>query len=106
MTSWTAAILTALQITLAAAPGEAPATRDDIPRLTQEALNRRLGPAARMSDLRIRPSRRMPGFAVCGRVAASGKSAQRFFVVIPGTFAVLDDDDRELVSKYWSLNDC
>jgi len=106
MTSWTAAILATLQITLAAAPGEAPATRDDVPRLTQEALNRRLGVAAKISDMRIRPSTRMPGFAVCGRVAASGKLAQRFFVVIPGAFAILDDDDRELVSKYWSLNDC
>lgn len=106
MTSWAAAILASLQVTLAAAPGEAPATRDDVPRLVQEALSRRLGTAATISDLKIRPSSRMPGFAVCGRVATSGKQTQRFFVVIPGTFAILDDDGHGLVSKYWSLNDC
>lgn len=105
MTSWAAPLLATL-LTLTAAPGEGPASRDDAPQLAQEALKRRLGASATPSDMRIRQSSRMPGFAVCGRVTAPGKPAQRFFVVIPGTFAILDEDGRELVSKYWSLNDC
>jgi hypothetical protein len=47
---------------------------------------------------------------VCGEVAgrqpAEAERFERFFVVVPGSFALLDRDGSELIDKYWSLNGC
>lgn len=50
----------------------------------------------------------MPGFVVCGRIETSPGMAdgERFFVVIPGNFAILDQDGKGLVDTYWSANHC
>jgi hypothetical protein len=31
---------------------------------------------------------------------------ERFFVVVPGSFALLERDGSELIDKYWKLNGC
>jgi hypothetical protein len=52
----------------------------------------------------------MPGYVVCGEVsvrqAAEGGAFERFFAVVPGSFALLDRDGNALVDKYWKLNGC
>jgi hypothetical protein len=47
---------------------------------------------------------------VCGEVAgpeaAEMERFERFFVVVPGSFALLDRDGSELIDRYWKLNGC
>lgn len=103
-----ALVLGSLPVLLAAAPGEAPVAQADVPVVAKQALERRLkndGPL-RFGDMVVRPSRRMPGYAVCGEVALRNGRVERFFVVIPGSFAVLERDGSELLAKYWRLNGC
>jgi hypothetical protein len=40
------------------------------------------------------------------RQAAETGPFERFFVVVPGSFAVLDRDGADIVDKYWTLNGC
>lgn len=99
---------------LAAAPGEAVPTMADVPALAKAAVTRRIDvPASAIHILAAKPSERMPGFVVCGRVDAPSRAGseaaddgERFFVVIPGDFAVLDQDGKSLVDSYWSANHC
>ncbi len=101
-------------ILLAAAPGEAIPTMADVPELARAAVARRMDvPPSAIHILSARPSERMPGFVVCGRVDGSRSDTdgsiagdQRFFVVIPGDFAILDQDGKSLVDTYWSANHC
>jgi len=52
----------------------------------------------------------MPGYVVCGEVSARPRAEERaferFFAVVPGSFALLDRDGSALVDKYWKLNGC
>jgi len=101
-------------ILLAAAPGEALPTMADVPTLAKAAVARRIEvPPSAIHILAAKPSERMPGFVVCGRVETAGgnddtgaEGGERFFVVIPGNFAVLDQDGKGLVDSYWSANHC
>ncbi|NEI68755.1 hypothetical protein GR212_04155 [Rhizobium lusitanum] len=107
-------LMMAGSILLAAAPGEAIPTMADVPDLAKAAVARRIDvPASAIHILSARPSERMPGFVVCGRVEDSTGNegddtggGQRFFVVIPGDFAILDQDGKALVDTYWSANHC
>ena len=112
---------------LAAAPGEPPIPAHEVPDVAMAVVTRRLDkhviPSFR--GIVVRLSERMPGYVVCGEVAerqtpeqqsserltAERQAAEtgpfeRFFVVVPGSFAVLDRDGADLVDKYWSLNGC
>ncbi len=99
-------------VLLVAAPGEPPVAERDVPDVAKAAVIRRLDKDAFPSfrGIVVKPSERMPGYVVCGEV--SGRQPddagrfERFFVVIPGSFALLDRDGSELVDKYWSLNGC
>ena len=97
---------------LVAAPGEAPVAEHDVPDVAKAAVIRRLDKDAFPSFRRIvvKPSERMPGYVVCGEISGpppddTGRF-ERFFVVVPGSFALLDRDGRELIDKYWTLNGC
>ncbi|QND46933.1 hypothetical protein HB780_14425 [Rhizobium lusitanum] len=97
-------------ILLAAAPGAAIPTMDDVPTLAAAAIVRRVDvPMSAIHISSVKPSTRMPGFVVCGIVdeqSAEGDKNERFFVVIPGDFAILDRDGPKLVDTYWSANQC
>lgn len=101
MTSLTIALLVA-------APGEAPPSRGEVPAVAREVVQRRLPdePPLRFGTVIVKPSRTMPGYVVCGEVQSRNHAVERFFVVIPGSFAVLERDDEALVSRYWRLNGC
>jgi hypothetical protein len=97
---------------LIAAPGEPPVAERDVPDAAKAAIIRRLDKDAIPSFRRIvvKPSERMPGYVVCGEVAGRPAAQvgrfERFFVVVPGSFAVLDRDGSDLVDTYWRLNGC
>jgi hypothetical protein len=99
-------------LVLAAAPGEAPVAEHEVPEAARAAVIRRLDNDATLSFRRIlvKHSERMPGYVVCGEVArqqaADSERFERFFVVVPGTFAVLERDGAELIDRYWKLNGC
>ncbi|AYG63844.1 hypothetical protein CCGE525_31985 (plasmid) [Rhizobium jaguaris] len=101
-------------ILLAAAPGDALPTIADVSALAVAAVVRRIDvPTSAVHVLTAKPSTRMPGFVVCGVVdgqPADGsgdmQGTERFFVVIPGDFAILDQDGKNLVDTYWSANQC
>ncbi len=100
--------LAALPFLLAAAPGESPVTQSEAPMVARQAVERRLkddGPL-RFSEMTVRVSQKMPGYVVCGTVYLRNGSVERFFVVTPGSFAVLERDGAGLVAKYWRLNGC
>ena len=99
-------------ILLVAAPGEPNVAERDVPDVAKAAVFRRLEANVAPSFRRVvvKVSARMPGYVVCGEVsgpqsADTGKF-ERFFVVIPGSFALLDRDGNELIDKYWKLNGC
>jgi hypothetical protein len=99
---------------LAAAPGDSMPMMADVPTLTAAAIRRRIDvPMSAIHISTAKPSTRMPGFVVCGVVDRqpadqhqNGGDTQRFFVVIPGDFAILDQDGPGLVDTYWSANQC
>jgi hypothetical protein len=99
-------------VLLVAAPGEPPVAEGDVPDVAKAAVIRRLDKDAFPSFRRIvvKPSERMPGYVVCGEVSGQQTAAagrfERFFVVVPGSFALLDRDGSGLIDKYWSLNGC
>jgi hypothetical protein len=97
---------------LVAAPGEPPVAERDVPDVAKAAVIRRLDQNVMPNFRRIvvKLSARMPGYVVCGEVkgqeTAAARRFERFFVVIPGSFAVLDRDGNALIDKYWKLNGC
>jgi hypothetical protein len=99
-------------VLLVAAPGEPSIAERDVPDVARAAVIRRLDKNVLPSFRRIvvKPSERMPGYVVCGEVSgrqtADAGRFERFFVVIPGSFALLDRDGNELIDKYWRLNGC
>lgn len=105
-------ILLSAGILLVAAPGAAAPTMADVPAIAREALARRLeAPLGNFHIAAIKPSSRTPGYVVCGTIkerSASGSepTTERFFVIVPGDFAILDRDGKGLVDNYWSLNHC
>jgi hypothetical protein len=108
-----AASITASAILLrVAAPGEPPIAERDVPEAAKSAVIRRLDNNAVLNFRRVvvRHSERMPGYVVCGEVSRrqtqEAERYERFFVVVPGTFALLDRDGTELLDKYWKLNGC
>jgi hypothetical protein len=108
----TTALLAAGVLVLASAPGEAPPSYDDVPAIAKAAIARRIGTASvDLQSLQVKPSDSMPGFVACG-IAIEGASAtqrarkERFFVVVPGSFAILERDGKDLIDHYWSLNRC
>lgn len=94
------------------APGEVPPAYDDVPAIAQAAIARRIGsPNVDLQDLQVKPSGTMPGFVACGMAVEGATAAQRgrrerFFVVVPGSFAILERDGKELLDHYWSVNRC
>ncbi|MGM4984593.1 hypothetical protein [Rhizobiales bacterium] len=107
-------LLMAGGILLAAAPGEAVPTTADVPALAKAAVARRIDvPTSAIHILTAKPSSKMPGFVVCGRIDGTrgeggeqAPEAERFFVIIPGDFAILDKDGKSLIDTYWSENHC
>jgi hypothetical protein len=98
-------------VVLVAAPGEPPVAERDVPDVAKAAVIRRLDQNVLPNFRRIvvKLSQRMPGYVVCGEVAGQSADAgqfERFFVVIPGSFALLDRDGNALIDKYWKLNGC
>ena len=96
-------------ILLVAAPGEPPVAEGDVADVAKAAVLRRLDASAMPSFRRIvvKPSAQMPGYVVCGEVeAAKAGVFERFFVVVPGSFALLERDGNALIDKYWKLNGC
>jgi hypothetical protein len=99
-------------VLLVAAPGEPPVAAPDASDVAKAAVIRRLEPTDFPSfrGIVVKPSERMPGYVVCGEVSgrqpADPERFERFFVVVPGSFALLDRDGSELIDKYWSLNGC
>ena len=94
---------------LAAAPGEPSPASGDVPAAVLTTLARRFVDEAPpvFRDLVIKPDRRMAGFVACGEVGSNDASRyQRFFVTVPGGLAVLESDDRDLLARYWELNEC
>ena len=94
---------------LVAAPGEPSPASGDVPAAVLATLSRRFmdeePPVVR--ELVIKPDRRMAGFVACGRVGGKDASGyQRFFVTVPGGLAILESDDRDLLARYWELNEC
>lgn len=106
------AVKAAALIILAAAPGEPEPTLNDVPHLAQVAIGRRLnGEDFKLQLNRVKPSDNTPGFVACGYVSDRSASQdttrlERFFVIIPGDFAVLDRDGSSLVDAYWRQNRC
>jgi hypothetical protein len=102
----------AAYLILAAAPGEAPPTYEQVPEIAKAAIERRLGDGTvQLGSLQVKPSDTMPGFVACGVATEtfadrSRNRRERFFVIAPGNFAILDRDGKELVDHYWSLNRC
>lgn len=106
-------VLISASLVLAAAPGEPLPILDNVPSLAKAAVARRLqSPPNNFHISNIKPSARMSGFVVCGTTdvkSATGGSAaskERFFVIVPGDFAILDRDGSNLIDTYWSLNQC
>jgi hypothetical protein len=119
-------------VLLAAAPGEPPVPAHEVPDVAMAAVTRRLDKHVLPSfrGIVVKLSERMPGYVVCGEVAerqsaerqpaerqpaerqpgqrqvAETGPFERFFVVVPGNFAVLDRDGADIIDKYWSLNGC
>jgi len=94
---------------LIAAPGEPSPASGDISAAVLSALARRFAEDAPppVRGLVIKLDRRMAGFVACGEVGATAAARyQRFFVIVPGGLAVLESDDRDLLARYWELNDC
>lgn len=97
---------------LVAAPGEPEPTINDVPRLAQQAVARRINSSDfKLQINRVKPSENTPGFVACGYVSdRNGNDAavrlERFFVIVPGNFAVLDRDSSTLVDTYWRQNKC
>jgi hypothetical protein len=112
MSLFAAALTGAAIVVLVAAPGEPSIAEGDVPAAARMAVFRRLDnnflPIFRR--LVVKPSGQLPGYVVCGEVSgrqtADTGEFERFFVVIPGSFAVLDRDGSELIDKYWKLNGC
>lgn len=97
---------------LAAAPGEPPAAERDVPDIARTAVIRRLEPGSTpvFGRMVVKPGQRMPGYVVCGEFSEHNSgprpTIERYFVIVPGSFATLERDNKELVSKYWKLNGC
>jgi hypothetical protein len=94
---------------LVAAPGEPSPASGDISAAVLATLARRFADDAQplVQGLVIKPDRRMAGFVACGEVGTKDAAReQRFFVTVPGGLAVLESDDRDLVARYWQLNEC
>jgi hypothetical protein len=97
---------------LVAAPGEAPPTYEEVPGIAKAAIERRLDQAAvQLLSIQVKPSDSMPGFVACGIAAEvfpdkARNKHERFFVVAPGNFAILERDGKELIDHYWSLHRC
>jgi len=112
MSTFASGLATCAIVVLVAAPGEQPVAQGDIPEVAKAAVIRRLDTDATPSFRRIvvKPSTHMPGLVVCGEVSArtpaEGSAFERFFAVVPGSFALLDRDGNALVDKYWKLNGC
>jgi hypothetical protein len=107
MTMPVAVLAGLVTVLLVAAPGEPTVAERDVPDVAKAAVLRRLNAEEVPSFRRIvvKPSAQMPGYVVCGEVEAA-KAFERFFVVVPGSFALLERDGNALIDKYWRLNGC
>jgi hypothetical protein len=99
-------------VVLVAAPGEPQVAERDVPDVVKAAVIRQLDKDVLPNFRRIvvKLSERMPGYVVCGEVSgpqtADMGPFERFVVVVPGGFALLDRDGSGLIDKYWNLNEC
>lgn len=112
MTVATTALLAAGVLVLTSAPGDAPPAYAEVPAIAQAAIARRIGSTGvELQSLQVKPSDSMPGFVACGIAVEAASATQRarrerFFVVVPGSFAILERDGKDLIDHYWSLNRC
>lgn len=101
-----------LALLLVAAPGEPPVALRDIPDVAKMAVMRRLerGSALTFGRITVKPSQYMPGYVVCGEFSEHNSrmrpTTERFFVIVPGSFATLERDGEGLLDKYWNINGC
>ncbi len=92
-------------VLLVAAPGEPPIAAPDVSDVAKAAVIRRLEPTDFPSfrGIVVMPSERMPGYVVCGEVSGrqpeDPERFERFFVVVPGSFALLDRDGSALIDN-------
>ena len=95
-----------------AAPGELPVPELAVSDVAKAAVARRLDGMVQPTfrNIVVKPSERMPGYVVCGEFRNwkpdNPDEFERFFAVVPGSFALLDRDGDGLVDKYWKLNGC
>ena len=95
-----------------AAPGELPVPEPAVSDVAKAAVARRLDKSVPpvFRKIVVKPSERMPGYVVCGEFRNwkpdNPDEFERFFAVVPGSFALLDRDGDGLVDKYWKLNGC
>jgi hypothetical protein len=95
-----------------AAPGELPVIEPEVSDIAKAAVIRRLDKTVvpTFRKIVVKQSERMPGFVVCGEFrnwkTDNPDEFERFFAVVPGSFALLDRDGDGLVDKYWKLNGC
>jgi hypothetical protein len=112
MTYLVSALAGSAIVLLVAAPGEPPVAAGVVPEVARAAVIRRLDADAAPSfrHVVVKASTHMPGYVVCGEVSARPRAEERaferFFAVVPGSFALLDRDGSALVDKYWKLNGC
>jgi hypothetical protein len=104
------AVAVSLLIQQVAAPGEpSPASGGDIRAAVVSTLARRFAEPThpQLKGLVIKPDKMMPGYIACGEVSPRASARfQKFFVMVPGGLAVLENDDRDLVARYWDVNGC
>jgi hypothetical protein len=93
-------------------PREPQVAERDVPGVAKAAVIRRLDKDVLPNFRRIvvKLSERMPGYVVWGEVSGPQTAEmgpfERFVVVVPGGFALLDRDGSGLIDKYWNLNGC
>jgi hypothetical protein len=102
-------VAVSLLIQQVAAPGEPLPASGDIRAAVVSTLARRFAEPAhpQLKGLVIKPDKLMPGYVACGEVSPRASAHfQKFFVMVPGGLAVLENDDKDLVARYWSVNGC
>jgi hypothetical protein len=93
-------------------PGDRPFVAADVPEIAMAAVRRRLekNTFSTFRNIVVKNSNQMPGYIACGEVAITERpnrpvKYEKFFVVVPGSFAVLERDGPIFI-RYWLANGC
>ncbi|HYF57260.1 MAG TPA: hypothetical protein VEA41_23635 [Salinarimonas sp.] len=73
-----------------------------------EAVEHAAG-SGKILGLALKPSQRASGWVACGQVDVGDVGAprrQRFVAFVPGTIALVADEDPELVDEFWDAVGC